>query len=438
MAVVSIIGPKGGIGKTTLSINTAAALTRALKPATPDNRVCLVDLDLRLPTISSLLESHPQKTFYDVFETIANKTYQVDFLRTLYRIVTLFKAHLNGDGRASSPQLSKSFALYQNLNPELFHFSEFRFGDQMHELFLHRGEVVTPADLTLLKPLLDRLDLKAFREILQESEENSRPAIDEYINYVEEYSFSILGGEVPILGKKNHRKRINEPAFLVFFLEVLHELFDRFDYVILDTPAGGVNHLSSLMNSIDQVLFVFDMSNSIAVNGSIDALHSFIDYYEEFYDDFKAGRLTGLDKAYVNRLIASQGQEAVDETLRNKKLGIIFNRCQDTKSISQCLDRLREYLDTLDQYDAYKKRIHMVGMVPHHKIINITNNRGALFYDKDRGLSSRINSVAQNVTTRFGECPTLDRSNREIINYLQKSSGFTFSKKISRIASNFS
>jgi hypothetical protein len=67
----------------------------------------------------------------------------------------------------------------------------------------------------------------------------------------------------------------------------VNELIGRFKYIVLDTPAGGVNHLSSLMNSIDQVLFIFDMSNSIAVNGSIDALHSFIDYYEDFYEDYK-------------------------------------------------------------------------------------------------------------------------------------------------------
>jgi pilus assembly protein CpaE len=70
MSIISIIGPKGGIGKTTLSLNTAAALTRAIPASGPDNRVCLVDLDLRLPTISSLLDSHPSKTVYDLFEIL--------------------------------------------------------------------------------------------------------------------------------------------------------------------------------------------------------------------------------------------------------------------------------------------------------------------------------------------------------------------------------
>ena len=113
------------------------------------------------------------------------------------------------------------------------------------------------------------------------------------------------------------------------------------------------------MNSIDQVLFIFDMSNSIAVNGSIDALHSFIDYYEDFSRDFKEGHLTGLDKAFVNRLVASRGEEAVMEMLSKKKFGIIFNRCQSPKEISKCLDQLREYLDTLDRFEEYKDRIHM-------------------------------------------------------------------------------
>ena len=90
MPVISIIGPKGGIGKTTLSINTTAALTRMLGDNLNQNSVCLLDLDLRLPTISSILESHPRKTFYDLFETLANKTYQVDFLQSIYRILTMF------------------------------------------------------------------------------------------------------------------------------------------------------------------------------------------------------------------------------------------------------------------------------------------------------------------------------------------------------------
>ena len=88
MTVISIIGPKGGIGKTTLSINTAAALTHSLGKSLTHDSVCLFDLDLRLPTISSILESHPRKTFYDLFETLANKTYQVDFLQSIYRILT--------------------------------------------------------------------------------------------------------------------------------------------------------------------------------------------------------------------------------------------------------------------------------------------------------------------------------------------------------------
>ena len=57
MPVISIIGPKGGIGKTTLSINTAAALTRSLGKSLSHDSVCLFDLDLRLPTISSIRSS---------------------------------------------------------------------------------------------------------------------------------------------------------------------------------------------------------------------------------------------------------------------------------------------------------------------------------------------------------------------------------------------
>ena len=438
MPVISIIGPKGGIGKTTLSINTTAALTRMLGDSLNHNSVCLFDLDLRLPTISSILESHPRKTFYDLFETLANKTYQVDLLRSIYRILTLFQAYLDKEIVGKNAQLQKSLALYKNINIELFHFSEFSFGDLLQEFFLARGQIHTITQIKALKPILKKFDMDMFKEILKEREYNSRPLADEFINYIEEYKFSLLGGEVPILGKRSHRKRINEPAFLLLFLEFVNELIGRFKYIVLDTPAGGVNHLSSLMNSIDQVLFIFDMSNSIAVNGSIDALHSFIDYYEDFYEDYKQGCLTGLDKAYVNRMIALRGEEAVTEILSNKKFGIIFNRCQSPKEISICLDQLREYLETLDRYDEYKDRIHMVGMVPHHKIINITNNRGTLFYDKDSSLSKSINLIAENILTDNQNCPTLSNSNGETLQFLQKNGQGSWASRIGRIASSLS
>jgi cellulose biosynthesis protein BcsQ len=438
MPVISIIGPKGGIGKTTLSINTAAAITRMLGDSLNHNSVCLFDLDLRLPTISSILESHPRKTFYDLFETLANKTYQVDLLRSIYRILTLFQAYLDKEIVGKNVQLQKSLALYKNINIELFQFSEFSFGDLLQEFFLERGQINTVTQIRALKPLLKKIDMDMIKEIIKERENNSRPLADEFINYIEEYKFSLLGGEVPILGKRSHRKRINEPAFLLLFLEFVNEIIGRFKYIILDTPAGGVNHLSSLMNSIDQVLFIFDMSNSIAVNGSIDALHSFIDYYEDFYEDYKQGSLKGLDKAYVNRMIALRGEEAVTEILSNKKFGIIFNRCQSPKEISICIDQLREYLETLDRYDEYKDRIHMVGMVPQHKIINITNNRGTLFYDKDSSLSKCINLVAENILTDNQNCPTLANSNGEIIQFLQKNGQGSWASRIGRIASSLS
>jgi cellulose biosynthesis protein BcsQ len=438
MPVISIIGPKGGIGKTTLSINTTAALTRMLGDSLNHNSVCLFDLDLRLPTISSILESHPKKTFYDLFETLANKTYQVDLLRSIYRILTLFQAYLDKEIVGKNAQLQKSLALYKNINIELFHFSEFKFGDLLQEFFLERGQINTVTQIKALKPLMEKFDMDIFKEIIKESEANSRPLADEFINYIEEYKFSLLGGEVPILGKRSHRKRINEPAFLLLFLEFVNEIIGRFKYIVLDTPAGGVNHLSSLMNSIDQVLFIFDMSNSIAVNGSIDALHSFIDYYEDFYEDYKQCRLTGLDKAYVNRMIALRGEEAVTEILSNKKFGIIFNRSQSPKEISICLDQLREYLETLDRYKEYKDRIHMVGMVPHHNIINITNNRGTLFYDKDNSLSKCINLIAENILTENQNCPTLSNSNYEILQFLQKNGQASWASRIGKIASSLS
>ena len=158
----------------------------------------------------------------------------------------------------------------------------------------------------------------------------------------------MIGGEVPILGKREHRKRINEPEFLLLFLDFLRELFDGHEHIVLDTPAGGVNHLSSLICQIDLVLFVFDLSNTLAINGSIDALHSFIDYYEDFNIDYAHGQLGGLEKAYIDKAVAQDGKAAVYHSMKNKKLGLMFNRCEDPKQIPPALNQLREYLDTLD------------------------------------------------------------------------------------------
>jgi len=286
--------------------------------------------------------------------------------------------------------------------------------------------------------LFKRIDINKFKNILREYEGSARPDISEYISYIEEYGFAILGGEVPILGKKSHRQRINEPEFLALFLEFIQEVCEEFEHVILDTPAGGVNHLSSIMNSIDQVLFVFDVSNTIAVKGSIDALHTFIDYYEDFYANFKKGHLTGLDKSYVDRLIAIKGEKAVEQTLKTKKMGIIFNRCQNNNEVTQCLDQLRDYLDTLDKYEKYKDRIHLVGLLPNHKVVNITNNRGTLFYGKDKTLSGRMDAIAKSIIDPNYTCPTLIYSNAEIISSLEKKSNLGLSATLSRIASSFS
>ena len=440
MAVVSIIGHKGGVGKTTLAINIAAAITKAMHATKTEEPVCLFDLDLKLPTITGILNCHPQKTFFNLFETLANRTYQVDFLQELYQILVPFQEYKAGNISKDNPRLLKSIAKYKNLNEELFNHSEFEFGDQIHELFLMRGDIERPSDLRkrVVTQLFKRIDINKFKNILREYEGDARPDIGEYISYIEEYGFAILGGEVPILGKKSHRQRINEPEFLALFLEFIQEVCEEFEHVILDTPAGGVNHLSSVMNSIDQVFFVFDVSNTIAVKGSIDALHTFIDYYEDFNANYKKGLLTGLDKSYVDRLIAIRGEKAVEQTLKAKKMSIIFNRCQNNNEITLCLDQLRDYLDTLDKYEKYKDRIHLAGWLPNHKVINITNNRGTLFYDKDQTLSGRMDAIAKSIIDPNYTCPTLIYSNAEIISSLEKKSKRGFGTTFSRIASSLS
>lgn len=436
MSIVLVVGPKGGIGKTTLSINTTAALTRALGSGRNTNRICLLDLDLRLPTITSLLDSHPTKTFYDLFECLGKKVYQVDFLRTVYQLATWFQSYIDGDIPANHDKLVEAFNHYKSMNTSLFLSSEFKFGNAIEEMLILRGEIKTISQIKILRSALKKIDFREYRRLLEEMDKTASPVMEEYINYIEEYGFSIIGGEVPILGKRAHRKRINEPEFLLRFLEFLDRVFHKFEHVIVDTPAGGVNHLSSLMNVVDQVLFVFDLSNTIAINGSIDALHSFIDYYEEFQADYAKGQLVGLDRAHINRLIAQKGKGDLYQSIKNKKLGIVFNRCQTNQEIHSALKSLRDYLEILDKFHQYKSRIHIVGMVPHHKVINITNNRRTLFYNMDVGLSERMDQVVKGILSENTICPTLEDDDKTIINYLNKFKKPQFFDKLTKAASN--
>jgi hypothetical protein len=119
-------------------------------------------------------------------------------------------------------------------------------------------------------------------------------------------------------------------------------------------------------------------------------------------------------------------------------MGIVFNRCQNTNEIHLCLDQLREYLETLDKYEEYKDRIHLVGLLPNHKVIKITNNRGTIFYDKDKMLSNRVDAVARSIIDPNAVCPTLAYSNAEILSKLEKKSGPSLSRTFSRIASSLS
>ena len=181
MAVVSIIGHKGGVGKTTLAINIAAAITKAMHATKTEKPVCLFDLDLKLPTITGILNCHPQKTFFNLFETLANRTYQVDFLQELYQILVPFQEYKAGNISKDNPRLLKSIAKYKNLNEELFNHFEFEFGDQIHELFLMRGDIERPSDLRkrVVTQLFKRIDINKFKNILREYEESARPDISE-------------------------------------------------------------------------------------------------------------------------------------------------------------------------------------------------------------------------------------------------------------------
>lgn len=62
MKVISVTGGKGGIGKTTISVNLAVALARAGK------RVLIFDADLGLANVDVLLGLRPKRTIKDYFD----------------------------------------------------------------------------------------------------------------------------------------------------------------------------------------------------------------------------------------------------------------------------------------------------------------------------------------------------------------------------------
>ncbi len=61
LRIISITGGKGGIGKTTLSVNLAVAFAKLKK------KVLLFDADLGLANVDVMLGLHPLKTLHDVF-----------------------------------------------------------------------------------------------------------------------------------------------------------------------------------------------------------------------------------------------------------------------------------------------------------------------------------------------------------------------------------
>ena len=63
--VIAVFGAKGGIGKTTLSINLAAAIARETK-----QRVALVDIDTQLGDVAVMLDIVPEHTIVDAAEMV--------------------------------------------------------------------------------------------------------------------------------------------------------------------------------------------------------------------------------------------------------------------------------------------------------------------------------------------------------------------------------
>ena len=105
--------------------------------------------------------------------------------------------------------------------------------------------------------------------------------------------------------------------------------------------------------------------------------------------------------------------------------------------ISDCLGWMREYLDTLDKYEEYKNRVRIVGMMPQHRIIHITNNRRALFYDKDKQLRKRMDQVAKSIHSESPAAPTLSCSNEEILRFLEVKDKSGLAMRLGRLAASF-
>jgi len=61
--LVTVFSPKGGVGKTTISVNLATALARSR-----DKKVCLVDLDLAFGDVAITLQLLPSRTIGDAVE----------------------------------------------------------------------------------------------------------------------------------------------------------------------------------------------------------------------------------------------------------------------------------------------------------------------------------------------------------------------------------
>ena len=77
-------------------------------------------------------------------------------------------------------------------------------------------------------------------------------------------------------------------------------------------------------------------------------------------------------------------------------------------------------------------------MIYCNKVINITNNRGTLFYDKDKKLSNRIDIIAKSIIDSNATRPTLAYSNAEILSKLEEQTGLGIGRAFSRIASSLS
>lgn len=166
---VTVLSPKGGVGKTSLSANMAVALAEQFP-----QQVALVDLDLQFGDVSTLLDLEPKLTLADYFDDAAESA--VDLQAYLTSHASTLKVLCGADSPAANERVSSTriATLLRDLQQQ-FRFVVVDTAAGLDEATLaalevsHEAVVVSSMDMTCLRSLrkamelLDRLSLMPAR-----------------------------------------------------------------------------------------------------------------------------------------------------------------------------------------------------------------------------------------------------------------------------------